>query len=77
MTKGSTTNNQFAERKGHVMLSVKENICTLKNKLTCKSVKSIFSEHEIKSTTIFFKKYFLIVPIDMLSSGNISMPKLF
>ena len=44
MIKKSATSNQFSEWKGHVMLPVKENIHTLKNKLTCRSEKSIFIE---------------------------------
>ena len=44
MIKRSATNNQFSEWKGHVMLSGKENIHTLKNKLTCRSEKYNFIE---------------------------------
>ena len=32
------------------MSSVNEKIYTLKNKITCISVKSTFSEHEVKNT---------------------------
>ena len=32
------------------MLSVNKKICTLKNKITSRSVKSIFNEHEVKNT---------------------------
>ena len=42
--------NHFSEWKSHVMSSVNEKIYTLKNKITCISVKSIFSEHEVKNT---------------------------
>ena len=37
--------NYFSEWKSQVMLSENEKIYTLENKLTCRSVKSIFREH--------------------------------
>ena len=46
------------------MSSVNEKIRTLKNKITRRSVKSIFSEHEVKNTLCFLKEDFVIVPID-------------
>ena len=42
--------NHFSDWKSHVMLLVKAKIRTLKNKTTCESVKSIFSEHEVKDS---------------------------
>ena len=50
--------------KSHVMSLVNETNCTLKNKITCRSVKSIFSEHEVKNTMFSLKEDFVIVPID-------------
>ena len=41
--------NQISEWKSHGMSLVNEKICTLKNKITCRSVKSTFSEHEVKN----------------------------
>ena len=38
--------------KGHVISSVNEQVQTCKNKIPCRSVKSIFSEHEVKNTVI-------------------------
>ena len=46
------------------MSSVNEKIGALKNKITCRSVKSIFSENEVKNTMSSFKEDFVIVPID-------------
>ena len=46
------------------MSSVNEKIRTLKNRITCRLVKSIFSEHEVKNTMFSLKKDFVIVPID-------------
>ena len=37
-------------------------IHAFKNKVTCRSVKSVFSEHKVKNT-MFFKKDFMIVPV--------------
>ena len=48
--------NHFSEWKSHVMSSVYEEICTLKNKLTCRSIKSIFSEYEVKNTLLSIKE---------------------
>ena len=46
------------------MSSVNQKISTLKNKITCRSVQSIFSEHEVKNTLFSRKEDFVIVPID-------------
>ena len=45
------------------MSSVNEKIRTLKNKITCRSVKSTFSEHEVKNTLFSLKEDFVIVLI--------------
>ena len=45
-------------------VSVNEKIRTLENKITCRSVKSTFSEHEVKNTMFCLKEDFVIVPID-------------
>ena len=50
--------------KSHVMSSLNEKMCTLKNNITCKSVKSIFSEPKVKNIMFSLKEDFLIVPID-------------
>ena len=42
--------NHLSKCKSRVMSSVNEKIRTPKNKITCRSVKSIFSEHEVKNT---------------------------
>ena len=42
--------NHLSKCKSRAMSSVNEKIRTLKNKITCRSVKSIFSEHEVKNT---------------------------
>ena len=39
-------------------------VCTLKNKIICSSVKSIFSEHEVKNTMFSLKEDFVIAAID-------------
>ena len=44
-------------------------MCTLKNKITCRSVKSIFSEHEVKNTLFSLKEGFVIVPIDRAANN--------
>ena len=54
------------------MSSVNEEICTLKNKITFRSVKSIFSEHDVKNTMFCLKEDFLIVPIDMVPNNVLS-----
>ena len=46
------------------MPSVNDKISTLKNEITCRSVKSIFSEHGVKNTFFSLKEYFVIVAID-------------
>ena len=61
--------NHFSEWKSHVMSSVNEKICTLKNKITCRSVKSIFSEHEVKNTFFSLKEDFVIAPIDKAANN--------
>ena len=48
--------NHFLKWKSHVMSSVSEKIRVLKNKTTYRSVKSIFSEHEVKNTLFSLKK---------------------
>ena len=61
--------NHFSEWKSHVMSSVNEKIRTLQNKITCRSVKSIFSEHEIKDTMFSLKEDFVIVPVDKAANN--------
>ena len=51
------------------MSSVNQKIHTLKNKITCRSVKSIFSEHEVKNTLFSLKEDFVIVPIDKAANN--------
>ena len=51
------------------MSSVNEKICTLKNKIICRSVKSIFSEHEVKNTFFSLKEDFVITPIDKAANN--------
>ena len=51
------------------MSSVNEKIRTLKDKITCNSVKSIFSEHEVKNTMFSLKEDFVIVPIDKAANN--------
>ena len=46
------------------MSSENEKIRALKNEITFRSVKYIFSEHEVKSTLFSVKEDFAIVPID-------------
>ena len=58
----------FLEWKSHVMSSVNKKNFTLKNKITCRSVKSLFSDHEDKHTLFSLKEGFVIVPID--KAGN-------
>ena len=61
--------NHFSKWKSHVMSSVNEKICTLKNKITSRSVKSISSEHEVKNTLFSLKDDFVIVPIDKAANN--------
>ena len=68
MTKASIHKNHFLEGKNHVMSSVNQKNYTLKNKITCRSVKSLFSDHEDKHTLFSLKEGFVIVPID--KAGN-------
>ena len=56
--------NYFSEWKDHVMSSVNEKNCTLKSRIICRSVKSIFSAHEVKNTMFSLKKDFAIVPTE-------------
>ena len=51
------------------MSSVNEKICTLKDKITCRSVKSIFSKQEVKNTLFSFKEDFVIVLIDKATNN--------
>ena len=48
--------NHFSEWESHVMSSVNEKNRILKKKITYRSVKSIFSEHEVKNTCFPLKK---------------------
>ena len=41
----------------------------LKNKMTCRSIKSIFSEHEVKNFMFSLKEDFLIVSIDKAANN--------
>ena len=50
------------------MSTVDEKICTLKRKITRRSGKSIFSEHEVKNTLFSIKEDFVIVPIDKVAN---------
>ena len=51
------------------MSSGNEKICTLKNKIICRSVKSISSVHEVKNTMFSLKEDFVIVPIDKVANN--------
>ena len=51
------------------MSSVNEKIRTLKNKITRRSVKSIFRKHEVKNTLFSLKEDFVIVPIDKAANN--------
>ena len=61
--------NHFSEWKSHLMSSVNEKIYTLKNKITCWSVKPVFSEYEVKNTMFSFKEDFVIVPVDKAANS--------
>ena len=50
------------------MSSVNKKICTLRNKTTCRSVKSIFKEHEVK-TLFSLKEDCVIVPINKAANN--------
>ena len=54
------------------MSSVNQKIHTLKNKITCRSVKSIFSEHEVKNILFSLTEGFMIVPIDK-AANNVAL----
>ena len=51
-----------------VVSSVTENVCNLKKKIRCRSVKSISSEHEVKSTMFTLKEDFVIIPSDKVAN---------
>ena len=51
------------------MSSINEKICTLKNIITCRLVKSTFSEHEVKNTVCSLKEDFVIVPVDKAANN--------
>ena len=51
------------------MSSLNKKNFILKNKITCRSVKSIFSEHEVKNTLFSLKEDFVIVPIDKAANN--------
>ena len=76
ITKGIPTNH-FSEWKSHVFSSVNEKISTIKNKITCCSVKSIFSEHEVKKTIFSLKEDFVIVHIDKAAKNVAFICKYF
>ena len=59
------------------MSSVNEKNRTLKNKITCRSVKSIFSEHEVKNTMFSLKEDFVIVLIDKVANTGAFICKHF
>ena len=59
------------------MSSVNKKICALKNEITCRSVKSIFSDHEVKNTLFSLKKDFVIVPIDKAANNAAFISKHF
>ena len=48
---------------------------TIKNKITCTSVKSIFSEHEVKNTMLSLKEDFVIVTIDGAANNGVFICK--
>ena len=54
------------------MSSVNEKNCTLKNKITSKSLKPIFSEYEIKNSLLSLKEVFVIVPFDK-AANNVAL----
>ena len=45
-----------------------ENVCNLKKKIRRRSVKSISSEHEVKSTMFTLKEDFVIIPSDKVAN---------
>ena len=55
MTKAST--RTISEWKGHVMSSVNEKNPYLKNKITCRPLKPIFTEHEVKNTVFPIERF--------------------
>ena len=57
--------------------SVNEKNCTLKYKITCRSVKSIFSEHEVKNTMFSLKEDFVVVHTDKAASNVVFICKHF
>ena len=59
----------ISEWKGLAILSVDEKIHTLKNKITSRSLKPIFIEHEVKNTISSLKKDFVVIPIDMVTNN--------
>ena len=69
--------NHFLEWKSHVMSSVNKNVCTIKKKITCRLVKSIFSGHNVKNTSFSLNKEFVIVPIDKAANDATFICKYF
>ena len=59
------------------MSSVNEKIRILKNKATCRSVKSIFSKHEVKNTMFSLKEDFVVVPNDKAANNGAVICKHF
>ena len=69
--------NHFSEWKSHAMSSGNKNVCSLNNKISCRSAKSIFSEHEVKNTMFSHKEDFWIVPIDKAANNVAIISKHF
>ena len=59
------------------MSSVNKKVCTIKNKISCGPVKSIFSEHNVKNTLLSLNKEFVIVPIDKAANDVTFICKYF
>ena len=55
---------KLSKKKSYIMPSVNDKIHSLQNKITCRSGKSIFSEHEVKSTMFSLKDDLVILPTD-------------
>ena len=56
--------NHFSEWKSPLVSPVTGKFFTLKNKIACRAVKPICSEHEVKNIMFSLKENFVIVPID-------------
>ena len=57
------------------LLSGDEKIHTLQNKITCRSVESIFSKHELNDTMLSLTEDFVTVPFDKAANNMIFICK--